>query len=237
MRTDGATRARIGHYLLGLMDDAERERFEQEIALDRELRAAVDRFAGKLSSLDETARPVSVPAGMWDKIDAEISATPQDKIAQTRLPAPTAPEPSWRLRPVALAAALVAGVALGYAAGFLTIRQPQPVVMVVLNTPQNEPGAVFEAFADNSVRIVPLENFTVPEGQVMQVWTLYDQAVGPVSLGTMTQSDVVTLDGHAFPVPADNQLYEITLEQAPGSPTGKPTGPILVKGFAKAPFR
>lgn len=234
MRTDGATRARIGDYLLGLMDGGERQQFERSIAEDAELRAAVENFSGKLSSLDAIAQPAPVPTGMWERISAGIEQTPQTPISE---PAPViAPSPSiWRRGPIALAASLLAGVALGYAAGFLTTKQPQPVVMVVLNTPENMPGAVFEAFADNSVRVVPLEDFTVPEGQIMQVWTLYDKAVGPVSLGTMTRSEVVTLDSHAFPVPAANQLYEITLEQAPGSPTGKPTGPILVKGFAKPP--
>ena len=67
------------------------------------------------------------------------------------------------------------------------------------------------------------------------VWTLYDPAVGPVSLGTLPEAKVATLGGQAFPVPVAEQLYEITLEPAPGSPTGKPPGPILVKGFAKRP--
>lgn len=239
MRTDGAARAQIGDYLLGLMDEAERAAFERNMTADAELRDAVDSFAAKLSSLDATASPANVPSGLWDKIAASIEETPQAQEVPapvTRMaPASSSRSSEWRLGPAALAASLVAGIALGYGAGFLTIKQPQPVVMVVLDTPQNVPGAVFEAYADNSVRIVPLEDFVVPEGQIMQVWTLYDKAVGPVSLGTMTRSDVVTLGGHAFPVPAANQLYEITLEQAPGSPTGKPTGPILVKGFAKSP--
>ena len=67
----------------------------------------------------------------------------------------------------------------------------------------------------------------------MQVWTLYDKAVGPVSLGTLTESKVVRLGSSDLPRPSANQLYEITLEPAPGSPPGKPTGPILIKGYAQ----
>jgi anti-sigma-K factor RskA len=70
----------------------------------------------------------------------------------------------------------------------------------------------------------------------MQVWTLYDQEVGPVSLGTIGRDAAeVTLQGPRLPRPKPDQLYEITLEPSPGSPTGKPTGPILVKGFARQP--
>jgi len=234
MRTDGATRARIGDYLLGLMDDADRLQFEQEMSQDAGLKAAVDRFAGKLSSLDQTVQPAAVPPDLWDKIAAGIADVPQTETVRPELIGRRQVW-TWPRGLTALAASMVAGIMLGYGAAFLTLKPPQPVVMVVLNTPQNVPGAVFEAFADNSVRVVPLEDFVVPQGQVMQVWTLYDTAVGPVSLGTMNRSDIVTLAGQAFPTPASNQLYEITLEPAPGSPTGKPTGPILVKGFAKAP--
>lgn len=112
---------------------------------------------------------------------------------------------------------------------------PEPVVLVVLQTPDNTTGAVFEAFADNSVKIIPLADFEVPQDKIMQVWTLYDASVGPVSLGTLSSAEVTTLKGQKLPVPAADQLYEITLEPRPGSPTGKPTGPILVKGFAKRP--
>jgi anti-sigma-K factor RskA len=93
------------------------------------------------------------------------------------------------------------------------------------------PGAVFEAYADNSVRILSLDDFEVPAGKTLQAWTLYDQSVGPVSLGTFAKSDEVRLKGPAQPPPKADQLYEITLEPESGSPTGKPTGPILVKGF------
>lgn len=85
------------------------------------------------------------------------------------------------------------------------------------------------------MRLVPLEDFEVPEGRVLQVWTLPDAETGPVSLGTLEGAADVRLAGPNLPLPADGQLYEITLEPAPGSPTGRPTGPILVKGFAKPP--
>ena len=33
-----------------------------------------------------------------------------------------------------------------------------------------------------------------------------------------------------LPPPGTDQLFEITLEPATGSPTGRPTGPVLFKG-------
>ncbi|MBX3577352.1 MAG: anti-sigma factor [Rhizobiaceae bacterium] len=229
--------ARAGEFVLGLLDAEARAAAERDLQTDAEFRDAVDRFRRHLSEIDATADADAVPTGMWPEIARRIAAMPQD--ARSDRPMAVTPanqnSPAWRR--AGLAASLLAGLGLGYLAGGWQAGVREPVVLVVLQTAANEPGAVFEAFADNSVRVVPLEDFAVPDGKILQVWTLYDPAVGPVSLGTMTRSEIVTLASAAFPRPSADQLYEITLEPAPGSPTGKPTGPILVKGFAKRPPR
>jgi anti-sigma-K factor RskA len=222
--------ALAGEYVLGLLDDAEHQKAEHAMANDEELRRMVRSFANHMSRLD--APPDKVPEGMWERISAELEKTPQEGARPASNVVPLAKRaPTWSR--LALAASLLAALGLGYLGGRFV--NPEPQVVVVLMTPENAPGAVFEAYADNAVRIVPLRDFVVPEGKIMQVWTLYDKAVGPVSLGTLDSSKTAVLGANSFPVPTDNQLYEITLEPAPGSPTGKPTGPILVKGFAKRP--
>ena len=107
------------------------------------------------------------------------------------------------------------------------------VVAVLLDPDTNSPGAVVEAFANDRVRIVPLSDIPIPEGRILQVWTLPDAETGPVSLGLMPQAQLTSLLGPDLPRPQPRQLYEITLEPAGGSPTGRPTGPILYKGFAE----
>jgi len=229
-------KALAGEYVLGLLDREERAAAEALTERDPEFREAVEGFAAKMHALDLTAAPAVAPRAMWERIQAAISDMPQEareSAAIVPLRARTSPTQTWRW--MALAASLVVGVGLGYIGGELTRSPQQPVVLVVLNNQENAPGAIFEAFADNSVRIVPLQDFEVPEGKTLQVWTLYDQAIGPVSLGTIDRADTTVLQGKTLPVPTENQLYEITLEPAPGSPTGKPTGPILVKGLAKRP--
>ena len=54
-------------------------------------------------------------------------------------------------------------------------------------------------------------------------------------LGLLEAARSVVLEGPDLPQPREDQLYEITVENEGGSPTGRPTGPILVKGFAKLP--
>ena len=246
MTGEAERKARAGDYVLGLMSAEERRQAELDLVQDEAFRNAVFSIAREFHKLDMTAAPDVVPEDLWDKISKKISDLPQVPAAQREAGSPAA-VPSGQIRRrgphlpagwrgLAIAASLVAACAVGYFGALATNVVPQPVVVVVLDTAENVPGAIFEAYADDSVRIVPLEDFVVPEGQTMQVWTLYDPEVGPVSLGTIgREATEVTLRGPHLPLPKADQLYEITLEPAPGSPTGKPTGPILVKGFAKQP--
>lgn len=250
MSSDEDRIARAGDYILGVMDEAERERAERDLERDPAFRDAVMRLSVQLHALDRTARPARIPDGMWAAIEARIAEMPQMRAAVGPAARDAATRPGLPLRgrmrwlsPASLggwrgalvAAGLVLACGVGYLAGVEFGPAPRPVVIVVLDTDDQTPGAIFEAYADDSVRIVPLEDFAVPEGKIMEVWTLYDQAVGPVSLGTLREAVETRITGPRLPTPRPEQLYEITLEDAPRSPTGRPTGPILVKGFAQRP--
>ncbi|KKB84928.1 hypothetical protein VW29_08910 [Devosia limi DSM 17137] len=224
-----------GQYVLGLLDGSELAAFERAMADDAELAKAVDRLQAHLQALDDTATPQAVSPGLWAGIEQRLDAPPAYvNIRQQRKPGLSrVGRGNW----MAMAASVVVALGVGYLAGSFGTGQRQPVMIaVLLNQSDAMPGAIVEAFADDSVRLLPLEQFSVPEGQVLQVWTLPDPATGPVSLGTFTDPRAIRLAGPDLPAPQSGQLYEITLEPAPGSPTGKPTGPILVKGFAKAPL-
>ena len=223
---------RAGEYALGLLEGAELQAFEAELARDPELAAMTAGFAGKLQALDDTAVAEAGPE-LWARVEQRLSETPQLPPAAANTNTPRG-VPRW----ATLAASVVVALGLGYFGGqALTPPAPAPtMVAVLINEGDQSPGAIIEAFGDDSVRIVPLVDFAVPAGSVLQVWTLPDADTGPVSLGTLGAAAEILLRGPDLPLPADGQLYEITLEPAPGSPTGRPTGPILVKGFAKAPI-
>lgn len=226
--------AEIGDYVLDLLDEPERSAFAARMAQDPALAAAVSRVQQQLQALDDTAMPQPASPALWQAIERDI-AGPAPVATGTVIPMTRRrlPQPAWL---GLMAASVAVALGLGYFTGANTGTAPQPImVAVLLNESDAGPGAIVEAYADDTVRLVPLENFVVPEGQVMQVWTLPDAQTGPVSLGTLTDRGAMTLAGPDLPLPAAGQLYEITLEPSPGSPTGRPTGPILVKGFAKPP--
>ncbi|MBX9453187.1 MAG: anti-sigma factor [Mesorhizobium sp.] len=249
--------ARAGDYVLGLMDEKERTRAERDMEVDAEFRDCVIHLAERFHAFDKDVAPAEVPGDMWQTVAARIADMPQmtaADIARDRLDLTTfqAPDPSRKgilqlKRPYAhqfagwrgglIAACLIGALGVGYLSGQAMGPAPEPVVVVVLADEDNAPGAFVEAYGNDAVRIVPLVDFEVPQGKTLEVWTLYDREVGPVSLGTFGRSTEITLQGPDQPMPQPEQLYEITLEDAPGSPVGRPTGPILVKGLAVRPPR
>lgn len=218
---------RIGDYVLGILDGAELRAFEAELDRDPALAEQVAALQGRMQALDDTAVPVPVPSGLWRRIEAELKPASE---------AAAAGRVQMRRQSWLLAASILIAAGIGFMAGQQFGKPAQPVVIAVLVSEDAMPGAIIEAFANNSVHIVPLEAFEVPVGKVLEVWTKPNEQIGAVSLGRFARSEEIILDGATLPLPRAGQLYEITLEDAPGSPTGKPTGPILVKGLARSPI-
>lgn len=231
-----------GEYVLGLMDDAERAAFEARLAIDAAARAAVASARDRFLEIDTSAAPVAPSAGLWNRIEGAIGAAPSNVVdlsARRRRNEPTiagsgAQAPTRRSFWQGFAAASVLAT-LGGGYGLYALSQQKPRMIVVLLDAQAQPVSLVETYEGQRIRVVPLTNIAVPEGKALQVWTLPSRETGPVSMGLMPGPAATTLVGPTLPTPKLEQLYEITIEQAGGSPTGKPTGPIVGKGFAKLP--
>jgi len=230
-RTDDEALA--GEYVLGLLTADEAAAVEHRLAGDGALRAAVAGWRDRLRELDDTAPAVAPGPSLWQRIEKAIA------VPAAAPPVAARPSLAQRLwdslgfwRAAGLTAAC-ASVALAVAAGVLAARlQPAPVAIAVLQGDDASAGAIVEAFADGSIRLVPLKDIPVPAGRALQVWTLWDRERGPVPLGLLPAARQAQFGRDGLPAPRAAQLYEITLEPASGSPTGRPTGPVLYKGNA-----
>ncbi|GGF79775.1 DNA-directed RNA polymerase sigma-70 factor [Azorhizobium oxalatiphilum] len=230
--------ALAGELVIGLLDEAERARCEARIARDPDFAARVEHWRHRFAELDATARPEHPAQDLWARIAATV-AQERPAAEATVVPfaaPPAARRPLWDNLPLwrgvglgAMAAALVLAVGLG-----LMVRTAgrTPVLVAVLLSDQNRPAAVVNAFADGRTELVPLEALSAPEGKSLQVWTLWDRSRGPVSVGLLNALRSLDLNVEHLPRTATDQLFEVTLEPAGGSPTGRPTGPILMKGNA-----
>lgn len=94
------------------------------------------------------------------------------------------------------------------------------------------PQAVIEDYGDDTAEVRFLVEPQVPPDRTLQVWTLPSALTGPTSLGVLSATGRERLVGPDLPAPQPAQLYEITLEPRGGSPSGRPTGPIVGKGLA-----
>lgn len=224
--------ARAGEYVLGLLEGADQAAFERRLDTDRELAAAVEGWRRHFAAIDATAPLIVPPPSLWQRIEQAVAGTSQF---------PARPRPTreggiagwwnslflWRGAAMAGAlAALLLGIGLIAA---LDQAARKPVMVAVLMTEASVAAAVVHTFADGRVELLPLQAINVPEGKALEIWTLWDRAVGPRSVGLIERARTTPLRLDQLPLGKD-QLFEITLEPATGSPTGRPTGPIIAKG-------
>ncbi|MBL0407862.1 anti-sigma factor [Microvirga aerilata] len=226
-------------YVIGLLDGNERRIAERLSEHDVDFQAAVAQWQSCLAELDATATPVLPEGELWSRIETGLRRAPAplriEDPTPVAIPSPHAAFAAlwqslrfWRITGLAGA---FASLLLALGVGLLATRATrEPVLIAVLLTEQNRPAAVVNAFANGEAELIPLEAIPVPPGRALEIWTLWDRARGPVSIGLIDQARTVRLNIGNLPQTGPNQLFEITLEPATGSPTGRPTGPVLMKG-------
>lgn len=116
--------ARAGNYVLGLMNDADRERAERDLEIDPAFRDTMVRVAERMHLFDLTKPPKNVSEGMWKTIAERIAGLPQMQPAAGATGSGTATGGAagrtQDRRPAVVVAGLVAIFAAGYAAGVMT---------------------------------------------------------------------------------------------------------------------
>jgi anti-sigma-K factor RskA len=246
MNPHDADNAMAGDYVMGLLDDAEHAAAERRIATDQSFAQAVSAWRERLRDLDLTAEETPPSPALWPRIADATKTAPIDALPSARAALRGATLwhdiKFWRVAGIGgtLAALLFAVIMIGALTtsrhlrhDLIALAQSKPVyVAVLVNDATKEAGAIVNAFSNGRVELIPLRPIEVPAGRTLQVWTLWDRAVGPKSIGVTGQSRTLQLNLESLPETVQNQLFEITLEPEGGSPIGRPTGPILFKGNA-----
>ncbi|QHE84334.1 anti-sigma factor [Hydrogenophaga sp. BPS33] len=228
-------------YVLGTLSATRRQEVQARIATDAALRDAVDGWEGRLLPLTALVEAVQPSSALWTRIEKSIAPATAPAPVATRSRAPVAQANAWQ-RWWSSLGLWRAVAATGFAAASVVALLPStglfapaaPQYMVVLVAPNGTaPGWVVRTDGKDALRLSPLGTATaVPEQRSLQFWTKADDWNAPVSLGLVQPGQPLEVKLDRLPPLVPNQLFEITLEPYNGSPTGRPTGPILYIGRA-----
>lgn len=203
--------ALAGEYVLGVLSLEDRTRTERRIAADPAFAAAVTGWENRLSPLNEAYGELPAP-DLLPALEARLFPTPSR--ARRRWFAPLAGALS--------AAALAVAV--------LVLLPVPPAPAPALNASLASPGQTltFAARIDPVAGTLTLTRMggDDPEpGRDYQLWVIGAEGV-PAPLGLIRQvQETRPADGLAA-----GQVLAVSLEPLGGSPTGQPTGPVLVTG-------
>ncbi|WP_286901980.1 anti-sigma factor [Vreelandella sedimenti] len=232
-----------GEYVLGTLSLEQRKALEARLPNEPELQQAVMAWEERFLPYTAITDQVTPSDNLWPRIERSLAS--REALAKRARPASAVPPrprrmlhslPLWRgAAGFGLAAALVMGVMLANEVTSPTSPtvSTTPEYMVVLLAPQTQSaGWVVQASSRQEIELIPLGTFEVPEGKALEFWTKGDEWQAPVSLGLVEPGQPIRLRLDELPPLEDNQLFELTLEDETGSPTGLPTGPIEFIGRA-----
>ena len=197
--------ALAAEYVLGVPDLSERLAVEARIKADPAFAALVEGWVQRLSPLNEEFAEAPAP-DLLPKIEARLF--------------PAAPRRArggfWRwLAGMAVAASLVV-------AAIATLTPPQPVLVATLATADARLSYEVRSFGD-SLRVTRVAGVPAVEGQVHELWLIAPGAA-PVSLGLLEDRPLTV----RYPAPPAGWTLAVSVEPAGGSPTGAPTGPVIL---------
>lgn len=218
-------------YVLGTLRGAARRRFEALLPAHPTLRAASREWYDRLMPLSAAIEPVQPSGDVWRRISARIGGNGEQAPA-----ASAARDTAWRSLGFWRALTGFASVAaIGLAVLLASPRPvPPPIVVVLAPTPDaatagsTAPAIVASISGDRSSlvmrAVVPVAERA---GHSLELWAV-PQGAAPRSLGVLPGgSGTVALRPDSL---AGSDTLAVTVEPQGGSPSGKPTGPIVYAG-------
>jgi anti-sigma-K factor RskA len=205
-------------YVLGTLRYRARRRFERWL-LSPQVGAIVKAWEERLAGLEPQLAPVTPPATVWKGIENQLGLR------------------KLQPRPVVRWLAVAASLAFFILAGILLTRPPGTDVPRLARTQESllqaDPRTIYwrvEVLGDHQELTLHVQNvYDLPAGKAHELWAL-PEGGAPVSLGLLPQSG----EQHRVLTPvqqaalAGAKQIAVSLEPAGGSPTGAPTGPVLL---------
>lgn len=198
---------------LGVLEGDERAAALRRVLADPAFAREVEEWRARLS-------------GMFD----DYPAVEAPKMVARRLSTPSNARPQRQWPVVAALTALAACVLLFF------VMRPPPHEMMVASLMMTDKSASVAAMIDmdtGEVRIPKVD--MAPKGKSAQLWMIGADGV-PHSMGMVVQTEPtrVTLPMADRKQLAAGVVLAVSVEPLGGSPTGKPTGPVVASGALSA---
>ncbi len=208
-------------YVLGTLRGPARQRFARWIESDANAAVATRRWEDRLAHLADGVRSVTPAPQVWREIERRTGMAASSQARHWY--------DNWR--PLALAASVVLAVALFWVLNTSDDRANWQLAAQLRDDKLQQSlwKIEYDATAGN-LQLSAEAPYALPSGSVHELWALPANGAAPVSLGLLPQtgSRTVVLDPvQAAALLAAGQLA-VSREPAGGSPTGAPTGPVLV---------
>lgn len=206
-------------YVLGTLHGRARLRFERELAASLTARRRVAYWEGKLTPLAHAVTPVEPPAAAWAHIEERLGFAERPRSPGNR---------AW----LGIAAGLAA---LAIALGSLYLTRPPQIesasYIAVMQNDEAEPIWIVQAFMEaGELRVGSLTPLPEPDENAYELWMLPGDESAPVSLGLIagTADTTLMLTPAGAAVLAQATALAVSVEPPGGSPTGAPTGPVIL---------
>lgn len=206
---------------LGLLDDTERRQALVRIETDPAFRRLHARWQAHAAALVDDGEEAP-PAELWDTIAGSLPANENRRPSRLRV---------WQ---AATAASLVAALALGAVA----LRPPAPprpivvrhVTLVAVLTGSGS-GALAVSYDATARRLTTAPAGLKLGGSAAQLWAIAAGAK-PVSLGIVPPegAHATVASARAAAAIVGDATLAVSVEPRGGSPTGQPTGPVILTG-------
>jgi anti-sigma-K factor RskA len=205
-------------YVLGLLPARSRARFARVLSFSLVARRAVTAWERRFAPLAAAVRPVEPPESAWTGIETALGLRAAPRVRAAGI---------WP----ALAAAL-AIVAVLFA-GLYFSQQPsveRPAYVSVVTDAATGPVWLLQAFTEaRALRVSTVNPRPAPAGSSYELWMLPDGG-NPVSLGLLPEIGAAQLGLNAaqLGVLTRTMTLAVSVEPAGGSPTGLPTGTVIL---------
>ncbi len=221
-------------FLTGGMGAAASRRARRLVDESPLFREAVASWRARLDAGLLDAPRIGEPSNaLWARIQARIAQA--EPRAQRRGRAGAWGVRAWRR--ISLGAGAVAVAAVAWAV-LLAVRPPEPGapaqtrMVALLHASTGQAAAVLLVRSDGRFRFTELAGVRPPAGRSFELWLLPRDGA-PISLGVARAGQVLyTLPRAAEASLAHARGFAVSVEPPGGSPTGQPTGPVVLVGQA-----